>query len=138
MQMKFDEFEEFNEIVKSLQADQERIMEECEQMEQSNVEKYNELEVKVGEVRGKINDFLSDVKKDMSDKKSNLIGDLKLNIEKLKEQQKTSTDLIKKLQQQNIERSKVLEVKLGLVECKFEDTVQMKDNFTSFYNANVR
>lgn len=137
MQMKFVEFEEFNEIVRSLQADQERIMEECNAMEQTNVNKFNELEGKVEDVQGKINDFLTDVQKDMTDKKNKLIGDLKLNIEKLQKQQKTSTDLIKKLQQQNIERSKVLEVKLGLVEHKFEDTVQMKDSFANFYNANV-
>lgn len=137
LQLQFDEFEEFSEVLKSLEQDQEQLIEACKQTEQSYQDNYNDLKVKVNEMQGKVDDFLTDMEKDISEKKGQLMKEMRETIEMLRKQQKKSTDLIETLQQKLIEASKEMEVKLNSVEKKFEDTVQVKTQFDNFYSASV-
>lgn len=137
IQMQFKEFDDLSDVLKSLERDQKKLMADCQQTEQGYVDKYNNLKEKVDVMQAKVDDFLTDMEKDISVKKTQLVKGMRETIEKLKNQQKTSTELIETLQRKLVETSKEMEVKLNLVEKKFEDTVHVKDQFNNLYSQHV-
>lgn len=92
-----------------------------------------DLEKKVEDIQSKIESFVIEAKNDLQDKKSQLLREMKLKIDNLKEQQNASKEHIRKLQEQNIKRSKVLQNKLDLVESQFQGTVQLKDDMLNYF-----
>lgn len=135
LKTKFDEFEEYSQMIKNLELDQVRIKEECKGIEEMNTEACGTFERELEEMRDKIDTFVAEVKSDLKDKKNHLIKEMKANIEKLQEQHKESVGQIRKLQQQNIKRSKVLQNELLIVKDKFEGSIQLKEDLNKFYET---
>lgn len=133
LKAKFDEFEEYSEMIKNIQLDQERVEQNNREIEERSAEGSSSLEVKIEELHGKIDNFVAETKSNLNCKKNQLILKMKADIHKLQEKQKVLIDQSRNLQQQNIKRSKVLQNKLELTECKFNETVQIKTSLISYY-----
>lgn len=133
----FSEFDVIESIVKSLQANQEQIKEEFKIVKGIHVEACNGLEEKLDQIEGKIDGFVTEVKGDLDGKRAQLIATLKKNILQLQEEQTKSLSQIRNLQQQNFQRSNVLQSRLHQVKRKFDDTVQLKTSLSSRFNDSM-
>lgn len=103
-------------------------------MEKLNSNAFNDFDKKFEEMRGKMDDFVAEVRTNLTSKKNQLIKDMRANIQSLREQQKAAKAYIKDLQAQNVKRSAALQNKLESARLKFVDAVQLKDNLANYYD----
>lgn len=135
LKAKFDEFEEYSEMIKKIQLDQENIEQEIKGMEERSGQVSGTLEVKIGELQSQIDNFVTETKSDLNEKKNQLIQLMKKSIYQLQGNQKALIDRCRDLEQQNVKRSETLQNKLELTAHNFNDTVQMKASLLSYYDV---
>lgn len=92
LKAKFDEFEECNEIIKSIQLDQERVEQEISSMEERNGEVSESLGMKIEELQNQIDNFVTETKSDLNEKKNQLIQQMKRSIQQLQGNNKALID----------------------------------------------
>lgn len=107
-------------------------------MQQRNSDVCVEFEKKIEAIQGKIGGFVSQVENDLQDRKTQLIKDMKGKIVKLQEQQKDLNDQSKKLQRQNIKKSKLLQHQLDLTEQKFKESMDLKNELINSYKVECK